>query len=67
MFKMRTCLRPRIRCQEKLWFLLQSLVTAPRKRFFFNKDCITVNKGSYCKHLQNSCFLQLKNLLWRDD
>ena len=33
MFQMRTCLRPRIRCQEKLWFPLQSLGTAPRNRF----------------------------------
>ena len=33
MFQMRTCLRPRIRCQEKLWFLLQSLGTEPRNRF----------------------------------
>ena len=33
MIQMRTCLRPRIRCQEKLWFPLQSLCTTPRKRF----------------------------------
>ena len=32
-FQMRTCLRARIRCQEKLWFLLQSLGTEPRNRF----------------------------------
>ena len=34
MFQMRTCLHPRIRCQEELWFPLQSLGTAPKKRFF---------------------------------
>ena len=33
MFQMRTCLRPRIRFQENLWFPLQSLGTAPRNRF----------------------------------
>ena len=33
MFQMRTCLRPRIRYQEKLRFPLQSLGTAPRNRF----------------------------------
>ena len=33
MFQIRTCLRPRVRCQEKLWFLLQSLATAPQNRF----------------------------------
>ena len=32
-FQMRTCLRPQIRCQEKLWFLLQSIGTAPQHRF----------------------------------
>ena len=30
MFQMRTCLLPRIRCQEKLWFPMPSFGTAPR-------------------------------------
>ena len=52
------------KCQEKLWFPLQSLGTAPRIRpFFVNENGIKVNKESYCKHLKNSCFLQLKNLI----
>ena len=33
MFQMRTCLRPRIRCQEKLWFPLQPLGTASQNHF----------------------------------
>ena len=38
MFQMRTCLRPRKQvvantCQEKLWFPLQPLGTAPQNRF----------------------------------
>ena len=33
MFQMRTCLRPQIRFQEKLWFPQQSLGTALRNRF----------------------------------
>ena len=32
-FQMRTCLCPQRRCQEKLWFPLQSLGTAPQNRF----------------------------------
>ena len=32
-FQMGTCLRQRIRCQENLWFPLQSLGTAPRNRY----------------------------------
>ena len=44
MFQMITSLRPRIRCQEKLWFPLQSLGTAPRNRFFVNENAIKVNK-----------------------
>ena len=30
---------------------------------FVNENGIKVNKENYCKHLKNSCFLQLKNLL----
>ena len=37
---MRTCLRPRLRCQEKLWFPLQSLGTAPQNCFFVNENGI---------------------------
>ena len=33
------------------------------KPFFVNENGIKVNKENYCKHLKNSCFLQLKNLL----
>ena len=33
------------------------------KLFFVNENGIKVNKENYCKHLKNSCFLQLKNLL----
>ena len=47
-FQMRTYLRPRTRCQENLWFPLQSLGTAPRNRFV-NENDIKVNKESYCK------------------
>ena len=31
--------------------------------FFVNENNVKVNKENYCKHLKNSCFLQLKNLL----
>ena len=34
---MRTCLRPRKRCQEKLWFPLWSLGTVPRNRLLWMK------------------------------
>ena len=44
MFQMITSLRPRRRCQEKLWFPMQSLGTAPRNRFFVNENAIKVNK-----------------------
>ena len=30
---------------------------------FVNKNGVNVNKENYCKHLKNSCFLQLKNLI----
>ena len=33
MFQVRTCLHPRVRCQENLWFPLQFLGTASRNRF----------------------------------
>ena len=33
------------------------------KLFFVNENGIKVNKENCCKHLKNSCFLQLKNLL----
>ena len=33
------------------------------KPVFVNENGIKVNKENYCKHLKNSCFLQLKNLL----
>ena len=33
------------------------------KPFFVNENGIKVNKDNYCKHLKNSCLLQLKNLL----
>ena len=33
MLQMKTCLPPRIICQEKLWFPLESLGTAPRNLF----------------------------------
>ena len=61
--QMRTCLHPQIRCQEKLWFPLQSLDMAPQSCFFVNENGIKVNKENYCKPLKNSYFLQLKNLL----
>ena len=41
MFQMRTCLHPQIRCQEKLWFLLQSLGTAPWNHFLWMKMVLT--------------------------
>ena len=51
MFQIRTGLRPRIRRQEKSWFPLQSLGTAPRNRFFFvNENDTKVNRENYCKH-----------------
>ena len=37
MIQMRTCLRPRIRSQEQLWFPLRFLETAPRNRFLWMK------------------------------
>ena len=30
------------------------------KPFFVNENGIKINKENYCKHLKNSCFLQLK-------
>ena len=56
MFQMITSLRPRIRCQEKLWFPLQSLGTVPRNRFFVNENAIKVNKSNFCKHLKKPVF-----------
>ena len=35
--QMRTCLHPQIRCQEKLWFPLQSLDMAPQSCFLWMK------------------------------
>ena len=68
MFQMRTCLRPRIRCQENLWFLLQSLGTVPRNRFFVNENGIKVNEENYCKHFfKKQLFPAIKKLVKRDD
>ena len=49
MFQMRACLCPRIRCREKLWFLLQSFGTVPQTTFFVNENGNKVNKENYCK------------------
>ena len=67
MFQMRTRLRPRIRCQEKLWLPLQSLGTAPRSRFFVKENGIKENKENYCKHLKKHLFPAIKKLVKRDD
>ena len=67
MFHMRNCLRPRIRCQEKLWFPLHYPRTAPRNRFFVNENGIKVNKENYCKHLKKQLFPAIKKLVKRDD
>ena len=56
MFQMITSLRPRRRCQEKLWFPMQSLGTAPQNRFFVNENAIKVNKDNFCKHLKKPVF-----------
>ena len=67
MFQIRTCLRPQIRCQEKLWFPLQSLGTTPRMKIFVNENGIKVNKKNYCKHLKKQLFPAIKKLVKRDD
>ena len=50
MLQMRTCLHPRIRCQENLWLPLQSLGIALQNHFFAMKMVFEANKESYCKH-----------------
>ena len=67
MFQMRTCLRPRTRCQENLWFPLESLGTPSRNRFFVNENGIKVNKENYCKDFKKQLFPAFKKLVKRDD
>ena len=45
--------------------MISSLITwyGSMKLCFVNENGIKSNKDHYCKHLKNSCFLQLKNLL----
>ena len=64
MFQMRTCLRPQIRCEGKLWFPMQSLGTAPRN-LFVNENGIEVNKENYCKHLKKQLFPAIKKLVMK--
>ena len=45
--------------------LISAAITcfSPTKPCFVNENKIKVNKENYCKHLKNSSFLKLKNLL----
>ena len=47
MFQMRTCLRPRIRCQKKVMVSAAIFWYGATKSFFVNENGIKVN---YCKH-----------------
>ena len=67
MFQMGTCLRPQIRYQQKLWFLLQCLGKIPQNCSFVSEIGIKVNEENYCKHLNKQLFPKIKKLVKLDD